>query len=197
MCAGFESNKSRRRCRSLESKNTNGRVAFWLGNVRQCGATFPASLRNMRYPCTIFSDFVLHPSCTTLTLSACPPSRRAHSLHKRPRRRRRRRIRTTARTSASTLHPVSPFSISRLTTSACRLTGAAAFTGAGGYALYQAHLQGAFAKTRPKGSPVVAGGVSAAIGVGEFNKMSKIRRVADCSHDWSWYRAAVHLASTA
>ena len=37
--------------------------------------------------------------------------------------------------------------------SACRLTGAATFTGIGSYALYEAYRQGAFAKVRPKGAP--------------------------------------------
>ncbi|WOO82520.1 uncharacterized protein LOC62_04G006005 [Vanrija pseudolonga] len=47
----------------------------------------------------------------------------------------------------------------------CRLTGAAAFTGVGAYALYTAAQGGAFARVRPPGSPVFASKVQAAIGV--------------------------------
>ncbi|ORX35014.1 hypothetical protein BD324DRAFT_652734 [Kockovaella imperatae] len=36
---------------------------------------------------------------------------------------------------------------------ACRLTGAATFTGIGSYAIYQGYDQGAFAKVRPRGAP--------------------------------------------
>lgn len=50
--------------------------------------------------------------------------------------------------------------------SACRLTGAATFSGMGLYALYEAGQQGAFAKVRPKGSPRGAS-ITAALGVGE------------------------------
>ncbi|BEJ15447.1 hypothetical protein CspHIS471_0500520 [Cutaneotrichosporon sp. HIS471] len=47
---------------------------------------------------------------------------------------------------------------------ACRLTGAATFSGLGLYALYEANQQGAFAKVRPKGSPRGAP-ITAAVGV--------------------------------
>lgn len=50
---------------------------------------------------------------------------------------------------------------------ACRLTGAAAFSGVGIYALIEARKQGAFSKVRPKGAPIVGGPVTAALGVGE------------------------------
>ncbi|KIR50796.1 hypothetical protein I315_06738 [Cryptococcus gattii Ru294] len=46
----------------------------------------------------------------------------------------------------------------------CRLTGAAAFTGIGAYALVQANQQGAFKRIRPQGAPVVAGKITALIG---------------------------------
>ncbi|RSH78669.1 uncharacterized protein EHS24_002398 [Apiotrichum porosum] len=49
--------------------------------------------------------------------------------------------------------------------STCRYTGAATFSGIGAYAIYTAHEQGAFARVRPPGSPLVAGKVTAAIGV--------------------------------
>ena len=50
--------------------------------------------------------------------------------------------------------------------SSCRLTGAAAFTGLGGYALYQGRQQGAFHRIKPKGSPVIAGQLSIVLGLG-------------------------------
>lgn len=49
---------------------------------------------------------------------------------------------------------------------ACRLTGAATFTGLGLYAMRQAQIQGAFQRVRPKGSPVIGGQVTAVIGLG-------------------------------
>lgn len=49
----------------------------------------------------------------------------------------------------------------------CRLTGAAAFTGIGAYALVQANQQGAFKRIRPQGAPVVAGKITGLIGTGE------------------------------
>ena len=49
----------------------------------------------------------------------------------------------------------------------CKLTGAAAFSGVGIYALMEAKKQGAFSKVRPKGAPIVGGPVTAALGVGE------------------------------
>jgi hypothetical protein len=49
----------------------------------------------------------------------------------------------------------------------CRLTGAAAFTGLGGYAIYEASRQGTFRRVRPPGSPVIGGQVTAVIGLGE------------------------------
>ncbi|ORY26518.1 hypothetical protein BCR39DRAFT_541105 [Naematelia encephala] len=47
---------------------------------------------------------------------------------------------------------------------ACRLTGAATFSAIGVYALYEANKQGAFARVRPKGSPLGAS-FTVAIGV--------------------------------
>ncbi|KAK8844733.1 hypothetical protein IAR55_006583 [Kwoniella newhampshirensis] len=47
---------------------------------------------------------------------------------------------------------------------ACRMTGAAAFSGLGVYALNQANQQGAFKRVRPVGSPIVAGKITAVIG---------------------------------
>ncbi|RSH83939.1 hypothetical protein EHS25_005183 [Saitozyma podzolica] len=47
----------------------------------------------------------------------------------------------------------------------CRLTGAAAFTGLGGYAIYEASRQGTFRRVRPPGSPVIGGQVTAVIGL--------------------------------
>ncbi|KAI9633162.1 uncharacterized protein MKK02DRAFT_39138 [Dioszegia hungarica] len=47
---------------------------------------------------------------------------------------------------------------------ACRLTGAAAFTGLGSYAIYEASRQGTFKKVRPVGGPMVAGKIQAVIG---------------------------------
>lgn len=63
--------------------------------------------------------------------------------------------------------PVSDPGASVLTLSACKLTGAAAFSGVGIYALMEANKQGAFSKVRPKGAPIVGGPVTAALGVGE------------------------------
>ncbi|WVF66579.1 hypothetical protein IAT40_001319 [Kwoniella sp. CBS 6097] len=46
----------------------------------------------------------------------------------------------------------------------CRLTGAAAFTGLGVYAINQARVQGAFKTVRPRGQPMVAVKATAIIG---------------------------------
>jgi hypothetical protein len=72
----------------------------------------------------------------------------------------------------------------------CRLTGAAAFTGLGGYAIYEASRQGTFRRVRPPGSPVIGGQVTAVIGLGELIESSGF----DCSPalcvvplgTWSW-----------
>ncbi|KAL7419379.1 Mitochondrial inner membrane organizing system component [Cryptotrichosporon argae] len=48
---------------------------------------------------------------------------------------------------------------------ACRLTGAGTMAGVGTYALYTAAQQGAFARVRPRGAPLAAGKVTAALGV--------------------------------
>lgn len=48
----------------------------------------------------------------------------------------------------------------------CKLTGAAAFSGVGVYALMEAQKQGAFSKVKPKGAPLIGGPVTAALGVG-------------------------------
>lgn len=50
----------------------------------------------------------------------------------------------------------------------CRLTGAVAFTGLGGYAIYEASRQGTFRRVRRPGSPVIGGQVTAVIGLGEL-----------------------------
>ncbi len=50
---------------------------------------------------------------------------------------------------------------------ACRLTGFAAFSGLGIYALDIARKDGAFAKIRPKGGSFVASRVTAGLGIGE------------------------------
>ena len=55
---------------------------------------------------------------------------------------------------------------------ACRLTGAATFTGLGIYAMRQAQLQGAFQRVRPKGAPVIGGQVTAVIGLGTLSLAS-------------------------
>ncbi|WRT63231.1 uncharacterized protein IL334_000134 [Kwoniella shivajii] len=47
----------------------------------------------------------------------------------------------------------------------CRLVGASAFIGLGGYAIMQARKQGAFATVRPTGRPLVAGKVTGILGV--------------------------------
>jgi len=54
-------------------------------------------------------------------------------------------------------------------TRACRLTGAATFTGVGAYALYQGRAQGALKKVRPAGAPIINGQISLVLGVGEFS----------------------------
>lgn len=54
-----------------------------------------------------------------------------------------------------------------LTRRSCRLTGAAAFTGLGLYAMNQGRLQGALRKVRPPGAPVMSGQISMLIGVGK------------------------------
>ena len=56
----------------------------------------------------------------------------------------------------------------QLKISSCRLTGAAAFSGLGLYALYQGRQQGAFQRIKPKGSPVIAGQLSVVLGLGEW-----------------------------
>lgn len=56
----------------------------------------------------------------------------------------------------------------------CRLTGAAAFTGIGTYALVQANQQGAFKRIRPQGAPVVAGKITALVGTGELNRLKMV-----------------------
>ncbi|RXK42638.1 hypothetical protein M231_00192 [Tremella mesenterica] len=48
---------------------------------------------------------------------------------------------------------------------ACRLTGAAAFSGLGVYALYQANSMGTFQRMRPPGSPLIAGKITAVLGL--------------------------------
>lgn len=57
--------------------------------------------------------------------------------------------------------------IAELTHRSCRLTGSAAFTGLGLYALNQGRLQGALKKVRPPGAPMVNGQVSLLLGVGQ------------------------------
>lgn len=63
--------------------------------------------------------------------------------------------------------PVSHLDVFMLMLRTCKLTGAAAFSGVGIYALMEAKTQGAFSKVRPKGAPIVGGPVTAALGVGE------------------------------
>jgi hypothetical protein len=48
------------------------------------------------------------------------------------------------------------------------LTGAATFTGLGGYAIYEANKSGTFLRTRPPGGPFMAGKIQAVIGFGEL-----------------------------
>lgn len=48
------------------------------------------------------------------------------------------------------------------------MTGAAAFTGLGGYAIYEANRQGTFKRIRPIGAPVMAGKIQAVIGFSEL-----------------------------
>lgn len=67
--------------------------------------------------------------------------------------------------------PVSDSGYIMLTLRACKLTGAAAFSGLGIYALIEANKQGAFSKVRPKGAPIVGGPVTAALGVGECKSL--------------------------
>nr|XP_019014051.1 uncharacterized protein I206_00128 [Kwoniella pini CBS 10737]OCF52832.1 hypothetical protein I206_00128 [Kwoniella pini CBS 10737] len=50
----------------------------------------------------------------------------------------------------------------------CRLIGASAFIGLGGYAIMQAKKQGAFERVRPAGGPMIAGKVTGIIGTGKM-----------------------------
>lgn len=50
---------------------------------------------------------------------------------------------------------------------ACRLTGAATFTGIGVYALEVARRDGAYRRVKPPGASLIGGRVTAALGVGE------------------------------
>ena len=56
----------------------------------------------------------------------------------------------------------------------CRLTGFAAFTGIGTYAIYEARKQGTFATTRPPGGARVAGKVQAVVGLGTCHRIHQI-----------------------
>lgn len=59
---------------------------------------------------------------------------------------------------------------------ACRLTGFATLSGVGAYALYEAGQQGAFAKIRPKGKPIVGAQITAVVGVGECSSNVEIEQ---------------------
>lgn len=60
----------------------------------------------------------------------------------------------------------------------CRLTGFAAFTGLGTYAIWEARRQGTFANKRPPGVARMAGKAQAVIGFGAFRFHYTARRGA-------------------
>lgn len=69
--------------------------------------------------------------------------------------------------------------------SSCRLTGAAAFTGVGAYAMYQGRRQGAFQKARPTGG-ARGSGVTIALGIGESLPQGSLLLIAAMALRLSW-----------
>ena len=82
---------------------------------------------------------------------------------------------------------------------ACRLTGAATFTGIGSYAIYEGYNQGVFAKIRPRGAPRSAQ-MTVAVGVGGLptasDRRGRLGTLTAASIGRSGAREASDIAAT-